>query len=102
MSDVRSYRDVRKPWIEGGGTLCFGIPFEIVKKLNLNQDSLLLVDLIDESVIVIKKHDPQFTKNEINKITSHENETKEKFDVIGEKSESIGEEFVNPLKDLNL
>lgn len=54
------FQNIKKPWIEGSGTLYFGIPSEIVKKLKLNQYSFLLIDLVDDSIIVIKKVNPQF------------------------------------------
>ena len=68
-----SFRYIKNTWLEGNGTLCIGIPAKIVRKLNLHQDSLLLVELIDENIIVIKKHDPHFTRTELNKIHSKNN-----------------------------
>ena len=95
----KSLRYVRNVWLEGQGALCLGIPSEIVKKLELNQDSFLYVELVD-NLIVMNKHDPQFTKAEINKI-ANDNRIIEKS--IDEKqSELIEEAFENPLKDLKL
>ena len=62
-----SYRYIRKPWIGGNGTMYFGIPPKIIKKLNLGQSQYLLVDIIDD-IIVIKKMNQQFSKAEIKKI----------------------------------
>jgi len=102
MSEPSSFLQIRKSWISGNGTLYFAIPSEIVKKLKLNSDSYLLVDLIEDSIIVIKKHDPQFTKTELNKITLHETNTEENLVVIEEKSDEEEKEFDNPLRDLDL
>ena len=62
-----SYRCVRKPWIGGNGTMYFGIPPKIIKKLNLNHNQYLLVDVVDD-IIVIKKMNQQFSKAKIKKI----------------------------------
>ena len=94
----KSLRYVRNVWLEGQGALCLGIPSEIVKKLGLNQDSFLYVELID-NLIVMKKHDPKLTRTELNKIDLHKNNTEEKLVVIEEKP---SEEFVNQLKDMDL
>jgi len=65
-----SYRCVRKPWIGGNGTMYFGIPPKIIKKLKLVQGQYLLVDVIDD-IIVIKKMNQQFSKAEIKKIQTN-------------------------------
>lgn len=65
--EEESYRYVRKPWIGGNGTMYFGIPPKIIKKLNLDHDQYLLVDVIDD-IIVIKKMNQQFSKAKIKKI----------------------------------
>ena len=65
-----SYRHVRKSWIGGNGTMYFGIPPKIIKKLNLVQGQYLLVDVIDD-IIVIKKMNQQFSKAEIKKIQTN-------------------------------
>ena len=62
-----SYRHVRKSWIGGNGTIYFGMPPKIIKKLNLGQSQYLLVDVIGD-IIVIKKMNQQFSKSEIKKI----------------------------------
>jgi len=102
MGESSSFLQIRKSWISGNGTLYFAIPSEIVKKLKLSPDSYLLVDLIDDSIIVIKKHDPQFTKTELNKIDLHKNVTEENPIVIEEKLDEEKKEFDNPLKNLDL
>ncbi len=94
-------RYVKNVWMEGNNTLCFGIPAEIVKKMNLDHNSYLLVELIDDSVIVMKKHDPQFTKAEINRVISHQDNTSKK-PITNEEKKEPEEPFVNPLKDLEL
>jgi len=90
-------RYIKNIWMEGNNTLCLGIPSEIVKKLNLNHNSYLLVELVDEAIIVIKKINPQFTKTEINKVT-----TDKKIIETSVNNKELKEEFDNPLKDLNL
>ncbi len=45
----------------------FGIPPKIIKKLNLDKNQYLLVDVIDD-IIVIKKMNQQFSKAKIKKI----------------------------------
>ncbi len=67
----KSLRYIRNVWLEGNGALCLGIPSEIVKRLELNKDSFLYVELVD-NLIVMKKHDPKFTKTELSKIILHD------------------------------
>ena len=62
-----SFRYIRKPWIGGNGTMYFGIPPKIIKKLKLDQSRYLLIDVIGE-ILVIKKITQQFSKTEIKKI----------------------------------
>ncbi len=95
------FQNIKKPWIEGSGTLCFGIPSEIVKKLKLNQHSFLLIDLVDDSIIVIKKVNPRFTKTELDKVIVHENNIQNKNNTVNEVHKSE-QEFKNPLDGLNL
>lgn len=59
----KTIRFVRNTWLEGNGSLCFGITSEIVKNLDLNQDCFLYVEMVD-NLIVMKKHDPKLTKTE--------------------------------------
>ncbi len=56
-------RNIRK---EGGRTFCISIPIDIVKKLDLDENNTLLVELIDD-LIVLKKHESHLTKIEISK-----------------------------------
>ena len=57
---------VRNIWKEGGTTYCISIPVEIVKKLDLDENSKLLVELVDE-LIVLKKYETHLTKVEVSK-----------------------------------
>ena len=52
--------------------LYFGIRSKIVNHLKLDQDDYLLVDVTD-NLIVIKRHNTQFTKTELNKIQDYNN-----------------------------
>ena len=70
---------IRNIWKEGGRTYCISIPIGIIKKLGLDENNTLLVELIDD-LIVLKKHEPHLTKTEISKAktvadTSKNNET---------------------------
>jgi len=100
-----SYRCVRKPWIGGNGTMYFGIPPKIIKKLNLDHSQYLLVDVID-NIIVIKKMNQQFSKAEIKKIQVdqipiHENNSVESIkDIEKESMETNKENNSNPLRDV--
>lgn len=87
---------IRKVWIEGTGTICFGIPSEIVKKLKIDQNSTLLIDLVDDAIIVIKKCNPQFTKSELSKIRDLNNLEN------SEEPEHTKKPIKNPLDDLDL
>ena len=94
-----TFHFIKRPWINANGTMYLGIPSKIIDKLNLNQNSYLMIDLIDDYIIMIKKHNPQFTKPEINKVIGNQNNTEKKSIVIEEESE---EEFKNPLDDLDI
>jgi len=100
-----SYRCVRKPWIGGNGTMYFGIPPKIIKKLNLDKSQYLLVDVIG-NIIVIKKMNQQFSKSAIKKIqTSNiaidKNNSVELIkDVDKEPVETNNENDNNPLRDV--
>lgn len=101
-----SYRHVRKPWIGGNGTMYFGIPPKIIKKLNLVQGQYLLVDVIGD-IIVIKKMNQQFSKAEIKKIQTN-TITVDKDNAVksiednnnGEYIETNNENNNNPLRDV--
>ena len=80
----------------------FGIPSKIVSKLRLQRDGYLLVDLVDESIIIIKKHTPQFSKNEIARVrnfASVDNKDDKKID--GQLVEIPGDDFKNPLDEID-
>ena len=100
-----SYRHVRKPWIGGNGTMYFGIPSKIVKKLNLVQGQYLLVDVVGD-IIVIKKLNQQFSKAEIKKIQANtitidkDNPVKSIEDNNKESIETNNENDNNPLRDV--
>ena len=57
---------IRNIWKEGGRTYCISIPIDIVKKLGLDENNTLLVELVDD-LIVLKKHKTHLTKTEISK-----------------------------------
>ena len=100
-----SYRCVRKPWIGGNGTMYFGIPPKIIKKLNLDHSQYLLVDVID-NIIVIKKMNQQFSKAEIKKIQIdqipiyNDNSVESTKDIEKESMETNKENDSNPLRDV--
>jgi len=63
-----SYRFIRNVWKEGSGSLCFSIPSEIVKKMNMDSDSFLYVELVDDTTFGVRKINHRLSKNEIEKI----------------------------------
>ena len=65
---------VRNIWKEGGTTFCISIPVDIVKKLELDENSMLLVELVDD-LIVLKKHEAHLTKSEIIKAKTVDDKT---------------------------
>ena len=67
---------VRNIWKEGGRTFCISIPMDIVKKLDLDENNTLLVELVDD-LIVLKKHEAHLTKSEIIKAKTVDDETSE-------------------------
>jgi len=100
-----SYRYVRKSWIGGNGTMYFGIPPKIIKKLNLSHNQYLLVDVIDD-IIVIKKINQQFSKSETKKIQANNiamyqgNSVELTEDADKESIETSNENNNNPLRDV--
>ncbi len=97
-----SFQCIRKSWIGGNGTMYFGIPSKIVSKLRLKQDGYLLVDLVDESIIIIKKHTPQFSKNEIARVRNFTSMEKEDSkETNGQPVEIPGDDFKNPLDNMD-
>ena len=103
--EEESYRHVRKSWIGGNGTMYFGIPPKIIKKLNLDHNQYLLVDVIGD-IIVIKKMNQQFSKSEIKKIQTNtitidrDNSVKLIEDGDKESIDANNENDNNPLKDV--
>ena len=100
--DEETYRFVRKPWIGGNGTMYFGIPPKIMKKLKLDHNQYLLVDVI-EDILVIKKINQQFSKAEIkkiqtNNITLDKKDSIELIEDVEEENESSKE--YNPLDEV--
>ena len=77
-----SFGSIRKVWMEAGTTYCTSIPLEIVKKLGLEPQGMLYVDLVDD-LIVMKKHNVHLSKIEIRKVrdTSDRLKTDESKDV---------------------
>ena len=101
---TRSFLSIKKPWIGGNGdTVYLGIPINIVKQLQISENSYLMIDLIDDSIIVIKKHNPQFTKMELNKVQDYNNtnSTNNKEELTVDE-QIIENDFKNPLDDLDL
>jgi len=85
---------IRNIWKEGGKTYCISIPIDIVKKLDLNENNTLLVELVDD-LIVLKKHETHLTKTEISKaktVTDTSND-----DVTDSLSQKIKNNSPNPL-----
>ncbi len=85
---------IRNIWKEGGKSYCISIPIGIVKKLDLDENNTLLVELVDD-LIVLKKHKDHLTKAEVSKAktiadTSNDNET-------NSSSQNIKDNDSNPL-----
>ncbi|WP_316506291.1 AbrB/MazE/SpoVT family DNA-binding domain-containing protein [Nitrosopumilus sp.] len=97
--DIMSkFKSIRNIWIEGGTTHCVSLPAEIVKELNLKQDDYLLVELVNDSLIVMKKHNPQFTKSEISKVIGLQNNIVENKPIVINEEQ----EFKKPLDGMDL
>ena len=91
---------VRDIWKEGGTTFCISIPVGIVKKLNLDENSKLLVELVDD-LIVLKKHEAQLSKAEIIRAkTVSVDEDKNTSDISKQIKEEV--DTPNPLDVLDL
>ena len=104
-SQANPFLSIKKPWVGGNGnTLYLGIPSNIVKQLQISENSHLMIDLVDDSVIVIKKLNPQFTKSEKDRIqnptdnSKHESSNTDKL--IPEEITSKND-FQNPLDRLD-
>jgi len=97
-----TFLSIKKPWIGGNGeTVYLGIPSNIVKQLQISENTHLMIDLVDDSVIVIKKHNPQFTKSEISKIqqnyTNDSDAAKDSIIYDGDDSKQPEKDYNNPL-----
>lgn len=84
---------VRNIWKERGGTYCISIYIDIVKKLDLDENNTLLVELVDD-LIVLQKPESHLTKIEVSKIkdfkvTSNNNES--------DSAQQINDNSPNPL-----
>ena len=102
--EEESFRYVRKPWIGGNGTMYFGIPPKIIKRLKLDHSQYLLVDVIDD-VLVIKKVTQQFSKTEIkkiqrNNITVDKKDSIELIEDVEDKRDNDDNENYNPLDEV--
>ena len=65
-------------------------------------NSYLLVDLIDESIIVIKKHNPQFSRTEIARIQNYKDKKSHDSKTINNTTIEIpNDDFKNPLDRLD-
>ena len=104
-SKTGSFLSIKKPWTGGNGdTVYLGIPSNIAKQLQISENSYLMIDLIDDSIIVIKKHNPQFTKYELNKIQNYKNSnsTNNEEELIVNEPTIIENDFKNPLDGLDI
>ena len=75
---VESYRFIRNVWSEGSGSLCFSIPAEIVKKMNMDSNSFLYVELVNDTTFGVRKINHRLSKDEIEKIQKINPETSNK------------------------
>ena len=99
-----SYRFIRNVWSEGSGSLCFSIPSEIVKKMNVNSDSFLYVELINNTTFGVRKINHKLSKNEIEKIQKINPETSDKKQLetktIVQKKQDDNDNSYNPLDEV--
>jgi len=106
MGSEQSYRFIRNVWSEGSGSLCFSIPSEIVKKMNVNSDSFLYVELINDSTFGVRKINHRLSKNEIEKIQKINPETSgkkllEAKTIVQKKQEDVDDDnSYNPLDEV--
>jgi len=95
-----SFLSIKKPWIGGNGdTIYLSIPANIVKQLQISENDFLMIDLIDH-IIIIKKHNPQFTKQELDKIENYSNNSSN-HEKLSTENEIIIKDFKNPLDKLD-
>ena len=103
-SSKPSYRFIRNVWSEGSGSLCFSIPSEIAKKMNVNSDSFLYVELVNDSTFGVRKINHKLSKNEIEKIQKINPETSDKKQLetktIVQKKQDDNDNSYNPLDEV--
>lgn len=100
-----SYRFIRNVWGEGSGSLCFSIPSEIVKKMNINSGSFLYVELVNDATFGVRKINHKLSKNEIEKIQKINPETTDKKQLeskttMQEKQDDVDTNNYNPLDEV--
>jgi len=98
-----SYRFIRNVWGEGSGSLCFSIPSEIVKKMNVTSDSFLYVELVNDTTFGVRKINHKLSKNEIEKIQKINPETsneKQLDSKITTQEKRDDDDSYNPLDDV--
>lgn len=101
-----SYRFIRNVWSEGSGSLCFSIPSEIVKKMNVNSDSFLYVELVNDTAFGVRKINHKLSKNEIEKIQKINPETSDKKQletktIVQKKQDDVDDDdSYNPLDEV--
>ena len=101
-----SYRFIRNVWSEGSGSLCFSIPSEIVKKMNVNSDSFLYVELVNDTTFGVRKINHKLSKNEIEKIQKINPETSDKKQletktIVQKKQDDVNDDNrYNPLDEV--
>ena len=84
---------IRNIWKEGGRTYCISLPIDIVKKLDLDENNMLLVELVDD-LIVLKKHESHLTKTEVSKAKTIADTSNDNTD---NPSQKIKDDDPNPL-----
>ena len=85
---------IRNIWKEGGKSYCISIPIDIVKKLGLDENNTLLVELVDD-LIVLKKYETHLTKAEISKAKTIVDTSN--YDETDSSSQKIKNDDSNPL-----
>lgn len=75
---TETYRFIRNVWGEGSGSLCFSIPAEIVKKMKMDSDSFLYVELVNDATFGVRKINHKLSRDEIKKIDHQRYQKKNK------------------------
>ena len=68
LNMTETYRFIRNVWGKGSGSLCFSIPAEIVKKMKMDSDSFLYVELVNDATFGVRKINHKLSRDEIKKI----------------------------------